>query len=524
MKKLLYWIAIGILAVGCKKEPENDAVSSPKTVVRTVGPIAFDSSKVIRYKYKPLLNFYRLNDYHTFWENEAKRKNALLVLADSYKLGFDPEFYGITRLNSFEKRYKTLIDAERVTYDILLTYSLRSYLAHVYEGQCDVRKLNLNWAIYRHTKPITDLMLGGIKGDSLSKVIRFLEPKHPVYKGLIKALAMIDALPASDFKTIRIDGRIRRGDSVAVVSEVKKRLIFWGDLSAKANTSAFFNSQTIRALWRFQKRHGLPVTGSLTKATVEALNCKPSVRRKQIVVNIERWRWFPHSMDGQYVIVNIPDYSLYLIKDKDTLDSRKVVVGKAERSTPVLTSTFNEIILNPTWTVPPTIIKEDLGPDAAKDTNYFKNHRLTIYDWKKKLVSPSKWDATKPNDYYYVQDPGSDNSLGNVKFNFPNNFMVYLHDTNHRDYFSYHKRSLSSGCVRVENPLPLAQQLINDEQWTLDKINEVVVTKETTSVKLKDKIKIYQLYWTAWLNNKGQIEFREDIYNLDEPLYAALRK
>lgn len=518
-----WWIICALCFFGCQKKenPPGQKKVTPENRFR--GPLGFDTLKLASYEYPPLKNFYQLTDYKTFWQDEKKRRAAISFLSESRHRGFDPESFHLKKIEQCEKNYLQLSDSERVDYDVLLTYSLRRYLESIYEGQTNLRKLQWNWAVYRKKKPITKLMLGGISGDSLSSIAGILESKHPVYQGLLKALAQLDSLPATKFQPLKIERKIRRGDSLAEIVEVKKRLIFWGDMPAQKELSPVFNSFAIKALTRFQKRHGLPVTGSLTQATVLALNKSRESRRQKILVNLERWRWFPHSMEGKYVIVNIPDYSLHFIKDKDTLDSRRVVVGKAERSTPVLSSTFSEIILNPTWTVPPTIIKEDLGPGAAKDTNYFRNHRLTIYDWKNNLVSASEWDPENPTNYYYVQDPGSDNSLGNVKFNFPNSFTVYLHDTNHRDYFSRHKRSLSSGCVRVEKPLELAELMLDDEEWTLEKINEVVATNTTTSIKLKEKIRIYQLYWTAWLNKDGKIEYRDDIYSLDEKVYKALR-
>jgi murein L,D-transpeptidase YcbB/YkuD len=198
-------------------------------------------------------------------------------------------------------------------------------------------------------------------------------------------------------------------------------------------------------------------------------------------------------------------------------------VGVLTRKTAVLSSTFNTIILNPTWTVPPTILEEDLLPAATKKRGYFASKNITIYDKKNNIVSAWHWNPEKYKNYRYVQTPGDNNSLGNVKFNFINRYSVYLHDTNHRDYFSKSSRSLSSGCVRVENPLPLAQYMLQDRYWTMERICEVIATKKTTTIPLKEKIDIHQLYWTAWMNRDGNMEFRQDIYNLDDELYEKLR-
>jgi len=215
---------------------------------------------------------------------------------------------------------------------------------------------------------------------------------------------------------------------------------------------------------------------------------------------------------------------LRIVKDGDTIERKRVVVGKDKRKTPILSSTFSNIVFNPTWTVPPTILKEDLTPSATSDRSYFAARDITIYDYKGNVVSPEKWNPEKAKGYRYVQAPGHGNSLGNVKFNFPNHYTVYLHDTNHRDYFGRNYRSLSSGCVRVENPLLLAAYMLDDgKNWSLEKIDELIASKKTTSINLKQKIKLHQLYWTASLTDKGELDFRADIYNLDRDLYKKLR-
>jgi len=228
-------------------------------------------------------------------------------------------------------------------------------------------------------------------------------------------------------------------------------------------------------------------------------------------------------MGDHYIIVNIPAFELRIVKDGDTIERKRVVVGKEKRRTPVLSSTFSNIVFNPTWTVPPTILKEDLTPSATSNRSYFATHNITIYDYKGNVVSPEKWNPEKAKGYRYVQVPGNSNSLGNVKFNFPNHYTVYLHDTNHRDYFVKNYRSLSSGCVRVEDPLPMAAYMLDDEKnWSLEKIHELIESKKTTSINLKQKIKLHQLYWTASMTDKGELDFRADIYNLDRDLYKKL--
>jgi murein L,D-transpeptidase YcbB/YkuD len=208
---------------------------------------------------------------------------------------------------------------------------------------------------------------------------------------------------------------------------------------------------------------------------------------------------------------------------KDTVQTYRVVVGKPERRTPVLESKITDVVFNPTWTVPPTIIKEDLTPAATKDRTYFAYHNMKIYKDGSEVLAEA-WNPLEADKYRYVQGPGDDNALGRVKFNFRNNFSVYIHDTNHRNLFSGRYRALSSGCVRVQDPFKLAEYVLNSEDgnWDNGKIKEMVDAKETENVYIQKSIRVHQLYWTAWMD-KGGLQFRDDIYSLDKILYDKLK-
>ena len=238
---------------------------------------------------------------------------------------------------------------------------------------------------------------------------------------------------------------------------------------------------------------------------------------------MERWRWFPEDFGNHYTFVNIPDYAIKVIKNNEILQSYNVIVGTDKRRSPVFTSKLGAVIFNPTWTVPPTIIKEDLVPDATKSRRYFGKMHITIFDRKKNKISPYSWNPEKANNYTYVQDPGDKNSLGRMKIIFPNKFSVYLHDTNHKDGFSRNFRSLSSGCTRVENPLGLAEYVLGDSvRWNRLKIDEKIAEMKTYSITISQKIQHFQLYFTAWTHNDHFV-FRDDVYNLDFDLYCKLR-
>ena len=528
MRKLLF-ITLLMTFACCKKDRHEAApLAKPKVVKfkKEVKGFAIDSADLAEKSQDSMLvDFYRLNDFETVWNKPEIRKAIIFMLAKSAdEDGLKPSDYYVRKLELFESNKQILSTEKKIDYDVLLTKAVRKYLRHLSRGRLNPISLYRTWDLKRNTFDTNALLSGGISGDSISAVVEMARPNHLVYKKLMTALQIVNAYPEQKALT-QIDTllKIKRGDTSDVMPEIKKRLIFWKDMLPQDSLSQIYDRKTAKAIRKFQTRHGLIPDGVISKNTIKQLNYSREDRKGQILANLERWRWFAHDFGENYFILNIPEYLLSVVKEGDTLEQKRIVVGKSVRKSAVLSSTFSNIILNPTWTVPPTIIERDLTPDATKDRSYFNRKNITIYR-NGKVVKPENWVPAKAKSYRYVQKPGDDNSLGNVKFNFPSKFMVYLHDTNHKEMFVMRNRSYSSGCIRVENPLPLAVYMLNDSiRWPLDSIKKVVDTKKTTSVTLKEKINIHELYWTAWSEN-GELIFRPDIYDWDPRLADALRK
>lgn len=527
MQKNYLILLLALLLIGCKKQ---DATKETVPVVESKLPrdsasVVFDSVVVTQKDDATLTAFYRLYGFGTVWNKPEMRQKLIQLLLDAEKEGLKPTDYNIIKIQKLEAKAKTFSDAEMVSYDLLLTASAQKYLWHLSNGKLDPKKIYRDWDLKKNPVDINTLLSSGIQGDSVAAVLESVKPTHPIYAGLKKALIKIDEYPKDTIKPMKFVQKIVRGDTSSLMPSIKRKLMIWKELNASDSLSQIYDRKTFKAVKNFQLWNGLSPDGVIGKSTVDALNLTVEKRKHQIIANLERWRWFPHEMGDHYIIVNIPGYYLRIIKDKDTIERKRIVVGKAERKTPILSSTFNNVVFNPTWTVPPTIIREDLVPDATNNRSYFANRNITIYNSKGQVVDPQKWNPKNPRAYRYVQAPGYYNSLGVVKFNFPNHYTVYLHDTNHRDYFGKQHRSLSSGCVRVEDPLPLAEYMLNDSiRWNRAKIDTLVATKKTTTINLKQKIRLHQLYWTAWMERNGTLEFRPDIYNLDEDLYQKLQK
>ena len=524
---LYFFVSLFLLTTSCKKKDTADLdakapIDYAKKAPKTFDALAVDSTSLEGESANLLFNLYKKNNFTTIWNNTSQRQNILNSIASSAADGLNPEDYNLKKLSEKEGNIASASDKERIEYDIELTAASQKFLSHLSNGKLNPKKLYDDWEIKRNKYDINTHLYNALKADSIIEAVASATPQHQVYKSLQKALKILEAFPNDKFAVIGKDHKIQLNDSLKDMITIKKKLIYWKDLQASAPLTKVYDTLTYKALKRFQVRHGLSADGVIGRGTIAALNETKEDRQNQIIANMERWKWYRRSFGDYYIILNIADYKMRIVKNNDTIETRRIAVGTIKRKTPILTSKLSDIVINPTWTVPPTILKEDLVPSARNNRDYFRRTNISIFDWSNNPISAEEWDPENYTKYRYVQGPGDNNSLGNVKFNFPNSHMVYLHDTNHKNIFSRNNRSLSSGCVRVENPLPLAEMLLNNSRWSLDSIKSTISRLETTSVKMKDPVYIYQYYWTAWSEN-GQLIFRDDIYNLDKDLSKKLR-
>lgn len=527
MKKLYFLLVICIF-IGCKKEtpkiiPAVVKRAAPAIILTDERKVQIDTALLSTFKSETLKQFYNSSENTTVWGNLKKRTYVLSQLSKAEELGLNPEDYKASKLKKFEEKINNLTDADLATYDILLTYNFEKYLNHLYKGKLNPKNLYRDWDLDEKTFDVNDVLIKGFNKNKLDSVVENIQSKAYTYKQLLKALEIINTFPDDNIKTIESAEKITLRDTNSALINIKKRLLYWQDMTGKDSLTQIYDQKTFESVKKFQERHGLASDGVIGIGTINALNYSKEKRKQQIIANLERWRWYTNELAENYFIINIPDYSLNVVEGQDSTLVRNIVVGTSKRKTPIITSTLRTVVFNPTWTVPPTILKEDVVPAMKRNRNYLANKNITIYDTAGKVVDPNSWNENKPGNYRYVQSPGYNNALGLMKILFPNNHSVYLHDTNHRNNFGRSNRSLSSGCVRVENPLELAEHILDDsEKWSKDRIDTIIASKKTTSIKITKKYALYQWYWTAW-SKKNQLIFRADIYNLDSDLYAKLR-
>ncbi|MFO7672657.1 MAG: L,D-transpeptidase family protein [Lutibacter sp.] len=522
--KLIFEFFIFMLFISCEEKVQPPKiVQLPKIEITEAGKIIpIDTSRIAKIKDSSVIAFYRTNQNNTFWLTDSNRKNITTLFNNLEQDGLFPKDFDLKKIENSEENFDHLTDSKLVDYDILLTENLNRYVQIVSKGSLNPKKLYSNWELKENNINLKTLLLNFQKKDSFGYALNAASPNHIVYKRLKTALKIINTLPKYDFKNTEIKNKIALHDTNDAIVEVKKKLIYWKDLKPLDSITAIFDEAAELAVKKFQMRHGLGVDGVIGGGTIGALNFTKEQRKRQIIANMERWRWFPREFEREHLIINIPDYSLRVVKNVDTTRIHKVIIGRPSRKTPVLSSKLTHLIFNPTWTVPPTILRNDIVPAALKNRNYFKSKNITIYDSNNRIVSPWQWNASRSRSYRYVQSPGEENSLGLVKFMFPNRFTIYLHDTNTRGFFEKDIRALSSGCIRVENPFELTEYLLdNPEKWSLEKIDEAINTGKTSQVQINKEVYIHILYWTAWSEN-GILQFRDDLYDLDMDLYKKL--
>jgi murein L,D-transpeptidase YcbB/YkuD len=316
------------------------------------------------------------------------------------------------------------------------------------------------------------------------------------------------------------------------VAALRERLRLEDDLGPAAQQdTALFDEAVEQAVKQFQRRHGLSVDGVVSAATRAELNVRVERRVEQLELNLERWRWLPKDLGQRHIIVNIAAFELDVVEGEAVVLSMRVVVGRPFDRTPVLSDTMRYLVLNPYWHVPRNIAVGELLPKVKRDPSYLARYKMRVFPsvgLDDREIDPTTvdWSAITPARFRFLlrQDPGPQNALGRIKFMFLNKYHVYLHDTPARPLFEEAQRDFSHGCIRIEHPIELALYLLRqDPRWNRDALLRALDEAVDRTVPLPEPIPIHLLYWTAWADADGTIQFRRDLHGRDAPLLTALR-
>ncbi|MGD9548403.1 MAG: murein L,D-transpeptidase [Candidatus Krumholzibacteriia bacterium] len=378
---------------------------------------------------------------------------------------------------------------------------------------------------------------------AVAEALAACRPDQPGYHGLRRALAELARTAAAGGWPVVPDGPNLRLDAMDPrVPALRARLAAGGELVDPRPAMAgpwwvfaptnpdLYDRTTVAAVRAFQRRHGLREDGVLGPRTLAALNVPAADRAAQVALNLERCRWLPRDPGSRHILVNIPDFTLALVDGGATVLTMRAVVGRIDRPTPVTSGMMSWLVVNPGWNVPQKLAREDLLPKVVVDPGYLNERGFLVYaDWRPgaERIDPAAvdWRAVAPLDmtYKFHQEPGPRNPLGRVKFLFPNPFSVYLHDTDQRSVFAGENRCLSSGCVRIEKPEALLRALACGRDAAMDSLAQAALDSgETLALGLGSPVPVHLVYLTAWVDEAGVLQLRDDCYEYDDRLALAL--
>jgi murein L,D-transpeptidase YcbB/YkuD len=492
------------------------APAAVATITGPDGPIADELRNLSNGKFDRIIGdkkdraqidaFYASRKYAPLWITDGKSNAhataAINYLAHVYVDGLDPADYPVPNFSAVNT------PADLADADIKLTMAVITYAHHASVGRVHWSRVSPDIE-YATKAPEPDEVLGAVAGSTdMAAMLDSYEPHTPGYLALKAKLADIRSGKADGKKTAIGNGPVLKiGMQDDRVTAVRERL------GMTPNNDRVYDKTLAEAVKKFQQQHDLASTGTLTPATIEALDGRqPDHGTDIIIANMERWRWMPHQLPETYVIVNLPDFTLRVMHDNELVWTTRIVIGKPEMPTPIMTADMKYITINPTWNVPPSIVHREYLPALAQDPTVLARMGLRV-DYG-------------PGGVHIWQPPGDKNALGRIRFNFPNKFLVYQHDTPDKYMFALDKRAFSHGCMRVQDPAHYAQVLLSlvrpNDGYTEDRIKRMFGPDET-DIQFPTFIPVNLTYQTAFVDDAGKLEFRDDVYGRDRTLIAVLK-
>jgi murein L,D-transpeptidase YcbB/YkuD len=495
----------------------------------------------------------------------AQAQDYLVALGEAEREGLQPERYGRTGLTEALGALTTgeAVGDAWLDVELRLTESFLTYAAHLALGQ--VSPEHFRWWTQRPEVDLAVVLGQALATGDVSGTLQRLTPDHEGYLLLKDELARHRVIAAEGgWPLVPKGSRLRRGMTDPRVAVLRQRLRVTGELRQEAPSPVeqlvagvfetqvrpllegvpartasgeppeslrvvpdeeHFDATLEESVKAFQRAHGLEPDGEVGARTLDALRVPVEARIQQLQVNLERWRWLPEDLGARHVLVNLPAFELVAVEGREPVLRMRVIIGREDWSTPVFSEQLEHLVLNPAWHVPRRIAAEEVLP--LLQTNPRAATRLGITVSRRdtgEVVAPGAVDwSGGAEGYRFHQEPGPRNPLGPVKFMFPNRFSVYLHGTPNQELFALAGRALSHGCVRVEEPLVLAAFLLKGtDGWDEATLAEAVASGTTQQVVLAEPIPVHLLYWTAFVDTEGRVNFRPDLYRRDAPLRRAL--
>ena len=524
---LLAWLAFCGMPAALAATPahqESVADTLPAGSLRaliTTAPLSVAASQL---DWALIRDFYEGRDFAPVWTDGNKLRHkawfAIDRLARADEDGLFPDEYHVDEI------YRGI--GESVAADALelyLTDGLLRYIRHMRRGRLDPRTADTEWHIPPPAvDPVAELA-GIVASPSIQDALQELIPRHSGYRRLRSLLQSLRSLGGSGgWPVVPPGASLERGGYDQRIHVLRHRLMLSGYLSGFDYRDTYhYDAELERAVREFQSAHGLESDGVVGRKTLAALNVPVDERIQQTQLNMERWRWMPDDLGERYLLVNMAGFELQAVENDETVMDMRVIIGRPYRSTPAFLGTMRYLVINPYWNVPHKLAVLDLLPKQQADPGYLPGKGFRVYaGWGKDAPELDPGDIDWPSytaenfPYRLIQDPGEVNSLGRIKFMLPNPYAVYLHDTPSRHLFNRPVRTFSSGCIRVAEPVQLANFVLNDgRDYMTPDVPEAISSGENQIVSLPRVVPVYMLYQTAWVDDEGMAHFRDDVYGRD---------
>jgi L,D-transpeptidase YcbB len=536
-----------VLFIQCNQEKQNVSPETlqPQPISLTVKPDMLNKW----FEYNELDSMittwislvYRLNGNNCIWYQDT-------ILADDCKLlidqgrkqihaGFRAEPFDLEELSKQLTQYRVIDTFPKVDpaihLDISLTCLYLDLLRFEVYGLVDTLPDSLGWHIHPDSIDLSLLADKILTPGRMAYLIDSAEPGNQQFRLLFNQLLKLDSMiTTSEWDSISLEGKIEPGQNSELIPLIRERLFFWKDLDTLAYRvidSTLYDWKMFKAMKAFQKRHLLYPDGVIGKRTIRALNTAPAYRASQIRINLQRFKWMPDSLPGEYVWVNIPEYDVKVFYRDTLVLDMNAVVGKRKSPTPVFDDKIKYLVFSPYWHIPQSISGKEIIWKIRDSTTYLKKQGIDVFlNGEPVDMDSIDWRKVKYEDFKYKiklrQKPGALNPLGTVKFIFPNKYWVYLHDTNSKNFFSYSNRSRSHGCIRISKPLDFAEYLLKDlPEWDSTAIDSVRHLGNQMVVHLQKEIPIYLVYFTTGFKD-SKLYFYDDLYRHDSLMHALYFK
>ncbi len=539
---VLTLLLAGMPAVAAANDPVGERLRHRLESV--IEPMSLEAAGQTLFTTSLLRELYEARGFQTLWLDEGRPLPALAELpeaiAGAHEEGLNPQDYHLEALQAvmaeFEASGSDLPPRYVVDLELLATDAFLTLAKHYADGKVDPTRIDPSWFLSPRDTDLLPILDATLRGDlgSVIEATRGLLPSQPAYGALRDRLALQREFDASgEWTRVPPGPTLRRGDRGERVEALTRRLAELGDLETAWAENGSFDAIVEDAARRFQTRHGLEPDAVVGPRTLAALNVSPAERIAQLQVNMERWRWLPPDLGTEYILVNIASFSMSVHADGEEVFRQPVVVGRPYRRTPVFSHRMTYLVLNPSWEVPPRLAAQDQLPLIRRDPEHLERMGFDVLrGWgaAEERIDPATvdWLSVSASRFPFRlrQRPGPLNALGQVKFMFPNQHNVYLHDTPARGTFASADRALSSGCIRLSDPMALTEWLLarpgRPPIRTPQQIAAILESGVETTVRLRTPVPVHLLYWTAWVESDGRVHYTGDIYQRDGAVLEAL--